>query len=118
MIKKSETMIREIREQMRGGNGQAELVQIFTPGEFMGKARLIARLTLYEGCSIGLHQHLGEEEIFYFVSGSGVLQDSENDPGQPVSAGDASLTLAGGYHSIRNAGQEPLVLIAIIILAD
>lgn len=118
MIKKSEAMIREIKERMRGGDGQAELVQIFTPGEFSGKARLIARLTLYEGCSIGLHQHLNEEEIFYFISGAGLLQDSADDPGQPVTAGDASLTVAGGFHSIRNAGREPLVLLAIILLTD
>ena len=118
MIKKAEDMIREIRERMRGGSGQVELVQLFSPGEFTGKARLIARLTLPAGASIGMHQHLHDEEIFYFISGKGFYQDTPDDPGQPIQAGDASLTLAGGWHAIVNQGPEPLVLLAVILLTD
>jgi mannose-6-phosphate isomerase-like protein (cupin superfamily) len=118
MIKKAEEMLREIRENMRGGSGQAELVQLFKPGEFAGKARLIARLTLWTGCSIGMHQHLGDEEVFYIISGEGTCQDSPDGPRQPVQAGDATLTVAGGWHAIMNEGPEPLVLLAVILLTE
>jgi mannose-6-phosphate isomerase-like protein (cupin superfamily) len=118
MIRKAEDMIREIKDSMRGGCGQVELVQLFKPGEYAGKARIIARLTLNQGCSIGAHQHLHEEEIFYVISGQGLLAEPADGPETLLNAGDAALTISGGSHTIRNAQPEPLVLLAAVLLTD
>ena len=116
MIKRTESMVGEIRERMRGGAGQVTVTPILLPGEYRGKARLLARITLNPGCSIGYHQHLNEEEIFYILSGEAVLADNEENNGQILRPGDASITLNGQSHSIRNAGGEPLELLALILL--
>lgn len=114
MIKNSSEMIREVKEQMRGGKGSVELTHIFKQDELKGKARLVARITINPGCSIGWHEHVAEEEIFYLISGKGIFND--NGAEKEISAGDAALTGGGASHSIENRGQEPLVLLAVILV--
>ena len=76
MFKKSGDMITEIREQMRGGKGKVEITHIFGKDEIRGKARLCARITLQPGCSIGMHEHVDEEEIYHIIEGTGVVNDN------------------------------------------
>lgn len=107
-------MIRDLRHEMRGGKGSVELMHIFGQDEMTGKARLFAKITLNPGCSIGMHQHDKEEEIYYVISGKGIINDNGNIT--ELSPGDASITGNGGSHSIENNGDEQLVLIAVILL--
>lgn len=115
MIKHVDQMIAEIKERMRGGEGQVTITHLFQPGEFKGATRLCARLTLEQGCSIGYHEHLNEEEIFYIISGTGILTDSTLAAEQVLCPGDAAITLGGEGHSIRNDAQETLEVLAIIL---
>ena len=117
MIKRAEQMLTELRQSMRGGDGQVEVTYLFKPGEYLGNARLIARLTLGPGCSIGYHDHQNEEEIFYCVSGEGLLSEDGGLTEQSLFPGDAAITLAGQGHTIRNGSDDPLVLVAIILLS-
>jgi len=114
MVKRAEEMFKEIKEQMRGGKGSIEITHIFKSDELTGKARLCATITINPGCSIGLHQHVDEEEIFYVISGRGLVDD--NGTHKEVKAGDGILTGGGASHAIENIGDEPLVLFAVILL--
>ena len=67
MVKRSKDMTLEIREHMRDGDGSVEILNLLDKGEYKGRARLIAKITLHKGCSIGKHIHENEEEIFYFI---------------------------------------------------
>ena len=107
-------MEKEIRQRMRGGTGSVEFLHIFRKEELKGKVRLLARLRLSTGSSIGYHMHEGEEEIFYILSGAGVV--TEQGVTSTVGPGDAVLTSGGGGHSIENKGAEPLEFIATILL--
>lgn len=99
-----------------GGKGAVEISPLFEKGEYKGKARLIAQITLNPGCSIGEHAHEGEDEIYFFISGKGIVND--NGVIHEVTAGDSVLTGNGAYHSVENTGDEPLVLMAVIILYE
>ena len=114
MVKTAEKMEREVRDSMRGGSGEVEIVHIFKAEELGGKARLLARLRLGKGSSIGYHEHNDEEEVFYILRGQGVV--SENGEEKTVAAGDAALTKGGNSHSIRNDSEEPLEVLAVILL--
>jgi mannose-6-phosphate isomerase-like protein (cupin superfamily) len=114
MIKRAEEMISEIKEQMRGGKGSVKITHIYKQEELTGKARLCARITINPGCSIGLHEHIGEEEIFYVIQGRGIAND--NGDIRELCEGDALLTGGGASHSIENTGNEELVLLAVILL--
>ncbi len=118
MLQKAESMVRELRQNMRGGQGEVEIIQLFQPDQYKGKARLIARIILQPGCSIGMHEHVGEEEIYYITSGQAVLTDSTLAEDVIMEEGDASLTLSGQAHAIRNDGPETLELVAIVLLND
>lgn len=114
MVKRAEEMLKEIKDQMRGGKGSVEITHIFKQDELKGHARLCAKIAINPGCSIGVHQHLEEEEIFYVISGRGRVDD--NGTNKEVNAGDGILTGGGAVHGIENIGDEPLVLFAVILL--
>ena len=116
MIKRIKDMQSELKENMRGGKGTIEIQSIFTPEEFKGNSRLIAKIKVNPGCSIGMHEHDDEEEIYYVIRGEATLTDSTLDKEVILKPGDASLTLGGQSHAIRNDGQEVLEFIAIILL--
>ncbi len=114
MIKRANEMVKEIKEQMRGGKGSVEILHIFKQEELKGKARLCARITIAPGSSIGLHQHDNEEEIFYIINGKGLVND--NGSISEVGAGDSIITGNGASHSIENTGDGPLEMMAVILL--
>jgi mannose-6-phosphate isomerase-like protein (cupin superfamily) len=102
----------EIREKMRGGEGQA-IVRRLAPVEALpSNCRLIGEIRLEPGCSIGSHEHMGETEIFYFTSGIGQVDDN----GELITVGPGDVVVTGdAYHAVANAGSEPLIFTAVII---
>ncbi len=114
MIKESVSMISETRNEMRGGKGNIDILHIFDKDEIKGGSRLFARITINPGCSIGMHEHAGEEEIYYILSGKALIND--NGTVREIKAGDAVMTGGGASHSIENTGNETLELIATVLL--
>jgi len=104
----------EVRANMRGGDGSVTVQPFFTPDEITAKSRLCAKLTLPPGASIGVHEHLQEDEVYIITRGSGILDDGQTET--CVEAGDAVLTGNGESHAIRNDGDVPLEVIAVIML--
>jgi len=114
-------MIRALREQgiemragMRGGAGTVAVQQLFAAGDFGAPVRLCARLTLPPGTSIGPHAHEGEDELYVITRGRARLSDDGVE--SLLAPGDAVLTGRGASHAIANAGDEPLELLAVIVL--
>jgi mannose-6-phosphate isomerase-like protein (cupin superfamily) len=114
MVRKNSDMVKEVRERMRDGKGNVEIVHIFKKEELKGNVRLFARLVLKKDCSIGFHYHEGEEEVYYIISGKGVVDDDGTN--SVVKAGDAVMTGGGAGHSIMNSEEEPLEFLAVILL--
>jgi mannose-6-phosphate isomerase-like protein (cupin superfamily) len=114
MVKKINNMKTEIREKMRGGKGNVKLLHILNKEEMKGKVRLLAKIALNPGCSIGTHEHIDEEEAYYILKGKGMVNDNGTE--RNVSEGDVILTGDGASHSIENTGDEPLEFIAVIML--
>ena len=75
---------------------------------------VFCRMLIKPGCSIGLHQHVNEEEIYYILSGKGIAMD--NGIMQEVKEGDVILTGDGASHSIENTGSEMLEVMGVILL--
>jgi len=113
MIKKRSRQEAEIRKNMRGGTGEVTVRNYFKPEEIKARTRLCAEMVLPPGASIGLHDHVEEDEIYIIQKGTGVMTDDGKEI--TVEAGDAILTGQGASHSIRNSGTEDLVVTAIII---
>ncbi len=115
MIRQNGGFSTEIREEMRGGDGSVRIETLWQPGaELKSKTRLCARMTLEPGSSIGYHDHAGEEEVYYIISGSGFVTEDERK--FPVAAGDTVLTGNGAGHAVEATGTEPLVILAMIMV--
>lgn len=112
MITRKDDMKLEIREKMRGGNGAAQLTGL--SAQLPGKMRLFSTIRLTPGSSIGYHVHEGETEMFYFMTGTGRVQD--DDQFVDVAAGDSMATFSGHGHGVENTGDEDLVFVAAIVL--
>jgi len=115
MIKRNAELVPEVVAGLRGGKGSVIMTKLLKDAEFQGKGRLFNRMVLKPCCSIGYHQHVGEIEVFYILSGEGILDD--NGTKSAVRAGDVAFTGNGESHSIENTGSEDLVFIALILFA-
>jgi len=112
MIRRSRDMKEEVRENMRGGDGSVTIRHYFTKDEFTANARLCAKLVIPPGAGIGSHRHDTEDEVYIVTRGSGLLDDGTEEV--RVAEGDAILTGNGGSHAVRNDGDEPFEMIAVI----
>ena len=99
---------------IRGGIGEAEMKKILLgEAELYGKGRMFNHMVLDPGNTIGEHQHSGDNEIFYFLSGTGEYND--NGTVVTVHPGDTAICNDGEVHSLKNTGSEPLEFIALIL---
>ena len=101
-------------EKMCGGEGHVLIKHILNEEQLNGKCRLYAEVTLEPGCSLGFHEHHGESETYYIISGKGIYSD--NGELRMVQAGDMTFTPDGKGHAMTNSGEENLVFMALIIL--
>jgi oxalate decarboxylase/phosphoglucose isomerase-like protein (cupin superfamily) len=58
------------------------------------------------------HNHVGSDELLYFLSGEGLQMVDDGEP-FPVKAGDAVFLKDGMFHSTVNTGWETLRILAI-----
>ncbi len=80
-----------------------------------GKLGLYARVTIAPQATLDFHEHHGETETYYILSGEGVYDD--NGVKSPAKAGDVFFCKDGGGHGISCKSAEPLVFMALIIKA-
>lgn len=112
MITRKSEQMPSVREYMRGGKKQVNMLALSR--ELPAHARMFSVLTLIPGASIGYHEHHGETELFYFLEGCGRVQD--DDHFFDVNAGDSMATFSGHGHAVENTGDTDLVILAAIVL--
>lgn len=113
MIRKQNDQTIEYR-CIRGGEGETEMRKILeSVDELYGKGRMFNHMVLAPGNSIGEHQHEGDNEIFYFISGTGEYND--NGTLVQVGPGDTTVCNDGETHSLANTGDVSLEFIALIL---
>jgi mannose-6-phosphate isomerase-like protein (cupin superfamily) len=104
--------------------------------ELGGHLVFFHEVTIPPGVIEGTHRHIGSEELYYIVSGSGIAYMADgDDPATdsyplverplygldpimcrelPVKPGSVIYTKSGGCHGIRNPGTEPLKFVAFL----
>lgn len=100
-------------EKMHGGEGHVIIKRLLDEKQLNGKCGLYAEVTIEPGCSLGYHEHHGESETYYILSGKGIYSD--NGTLRMVEAGDVTFTPDGKGHAMTNSGDEDLVFMALII---
>ena len=114
MVRKPSGQPQKERAQMYGGGGVVTMQSLLLGEEEMnGKGRLFSTITLPVGASIGWHVHEGETETFYILRGQGEFNDNGN--ALSCQAGDVLFTEDKEGHGLKNTGEQPLELVALIL---
>ncbi len=115
LTKKGEHRI-EKRTKARGGKGELILHHLLDKEQLFNKGRLLSLSVLEPGASLGFHEHIGEMEFFYIVSGVAEIFDGRQT--YTLYAGDSFYTGDGQGHSIESVGEKKLEYIALILHKD
>ena len=113
MVKRKADIIGNVQTNFKGGEGDVTMFNFLTEQEAKGAGRLFARSVLEPGCSIGSHQHDGDGEAYYILTGTALISDNGSDV--TLTAGDCQICPDGQSHSIKNVGKDTLEYIAIIL---
>lgn len=113
MIRRKEEMTVQLRENIRGGKGTLECLNLFAKEEMCGKCNLFTIFTVKPGDSIGLHPHVEDAEAYYVLEGEITVED--NGETHTLRPGDAMWTGNGGEHSVSNLTDAPAKFLAIIL---
>lgn len=105
-------VMEEKGEGYHGGSGSFSRRTLFENIE--GSAvKYVRDIVIPAGSVVGLHSHVDDEEIFYFISGDGiVIVDGER---QQIIPGSVVLTLPGSSHGIENNGDTELRFFAVCV---
>ena len=112
--KKGTAMEIVIEDSPYGGKGQMKIEKILAPAQMKDKCGLYARVTLPPGAVLGFHEHHGNSECYFILSGTGVYDD--NGERRIIKAGDVTWTPDGSGHGLSNeSGEEDIVFMALIV---
>ena len=112
MIIRAEDRKQTLSEHLRGGDGTVDK-RDYLPERMPENAKMFAEIRLEPGCSIGLHKHTDEYEVFFFQEGEIVLNDGGEE--KVMRPGDFSLCPDGGTHGIANRTDKRAAVYAAII---
>lgn len=112
IIKKENVELKEIIKP-RGGEGIIKSLSYLQNEDLDNAMQGFNVMELQLNSSIGFHQHLGNEEIYFIISGEGLVRDNENE--EKVTTGDLIYTKNKSYHGLTNIGNTPLTFVAFII---
>lgn len=103
----------EVVQNMAGGEGCVRIKRLLGEKQLNGKCGLYAEVTIGIGSSLGYHEHHGESETYYILSGEAEYND--NGKKRIVKAGDVTFTPDNHGHALKPVGSEPVVFMALII---
>ncbi|MGN1266651.1 MAG: cupin domain-containing protein [Dorea sp.] len=103
----------EKAENVYGAPGYILKEALISEEERGAHCRMLHNVTVPAGGGLGYHEHHGETETYYILSGKGIYNDNGTDIA--VEAGDVTFCKAGNGHGILNAGEEDLVFVAVVL---
>lgn len=104
----------EVVQNMCGGTGEVVIKHILGEKQLHGNCGLYAEVTIAPGSFLGYHEHHGESETYYILSGEGEYDD--NGTKRMVKAGDVTFTPDGKGHALTPTGDQPIVFMALIVI--
>ncbi len=114
MIIKCGNVTRLTENGAEGGKGILHLDKFHEAEPAAKNVRLFSLATLEPGADVGYHQHVGEVEYYYILSGNAVYNDNGKE--YYLKAGDLTYTPDGESHGIKNLSDtENLQFIALVV---
>lgn len=100
-------------ERVNGGAGFI-MKEVLIGAEELGEhCKIFSKVTLPPHCELGYHEHHGETETYYILTGTGMYDD--NGKAVSAEAGDVFFCKDGDGHGLKNTGEEDLSFVALIL---
>lgn len=100
-------------EHANGGAGFLLKEALLTSEELGANCRMFSKVTLKAGCELGFHEHHGEIESYYILTGKGIYLDDDKE--FEVETGDVTYCDDGHGHGLKNTGEDDLTFVALIL---
>lgn len=100
-------------EHVNGGAGYILKEALLNDHERGAHCKMFSRVTIPAGCELGYHEHHGETETYYILTGKGTYNDNGKEI--PARAGDVFLCEDGSGHGLVNTGKYDLSFVALIL---
>lgn len=113
MIIRNNDQVRENIEGYAGGSGVLEFTTLVPTELLKDEAKLFKVIRFQPGAGLGEHAHVNNFEVYYILSGHGIAVDNGEEIA--VTTGDIVYTADGASHSIRDAGDGDLAMLACVI---
>ena len=113
MIIRNNDLPREDIEGYAGGQGVLEFTTLVPSYLHKDDAIPFYPIGFEPGACIGEHSHEDNIELYFFLGGHGIAVDDGKEVA--VTTGDVVYTADGASHSIRDAGDGDLVMLACVI---
>lgn len=98
-------------EHANGGAGHILKEGLLVPEQLGEHCKMFSRVTIPAGCELGHHEHHGETETYYILSGKGIYED--NGCEIPAQAGDVFFCEDGSGHGMKAI--EDVEFVALIL---
>lgn len=106
-------MVADQKTEVRGGIGTLSFKHVIPGDELFGAGTMVDEITIPVGCSVGLHAHEENFEIYYILEGEATVTDGGEE--KVLTTGDAEICGAGNTHSVINKGTTDLRILATIM---
>jgi len=113
MIKLKSERTSQTISNLRGGKGDLGREDLFVEADVCGKTKVLAVLTIPNGCSIGEHTHGPDAELYYILEGT--LRVTDNGVTKDLTVGDSVFTCGGNAHCVENVSGKDGKLLAVIM---
>ncbi len=100
-------------ERVNGGVGFIMKEALIGAEELGEHCKMFSKVTLPPHCELGYHEHHGETETYYILTGTGMYDD--NGKAVSAEAGDVFFCKDGDGHGLKNTGEEDLSFVALIL---
>ncbi len=99
-------------QDVAGGKGVMYRDKLLLGDRLGGTTTTVSRIVLEPGTSLGYHQHVGDNEMYYILEGN--ARYTENDIEYNLVPGDMAFCEEGSFHGIVNSGDEIMSFMAVI----
>ena len=111
MIKKNLDFTVE-NENAADGLGNFIMRHALTGSELPSHVKLVCEVIIQPGEECIIHEHKGDSELYYIVSGNAKYTGKEGT--SYLEKGDVTCCYDGETHAIKCSGDEPLLFLAFI----
>ena len=96
-----------------GGAGYILKEALITEAQMGEHCTMFHNVTIPVDCELGYHEHHGNTEAYYMLTGKGLYTD--DDKQYEIEAGDVVFCEEGHGHGLKNTGDVDITFVALVL---